>query len=100
MIRMPPGRVMIDLEGIELSAKDKDRLLQPACAGVILFSRNYQSPQQLRSLCAEIRSVRDPALLIAVDHEGGRVQRFREGLVLCGTRTANLRNSWHTTPVK
>lgn len=79
MIRMPPGRVMIDLEGLELNAQDRQRLLQPACAGVILFSRNYQNPEQLRSLCAEIKSVRDPALLIAVDHEGGRVQRFREG---------------------
>ena len=96
MIRMPPGRVMIDLEGIELSAKDKDRLLQPACAGVILFSRNYQSPQQLRSLCAEIRSVRDPALLIAVDHEGGRVQRFREGFsAIPAMRTIGYRCGGH-----
>jgi beta-N-acetylhexosaminidase len=70
---------MVDLEGVELNSGDRQRLLQPACAGVILFSRNYQSPEQLRSLCAEIKSVRDPALLIAVDHEGGRVQRFREG---------------------
>ncbi len=79
MIQMPPGRVMIDLEGVELNAQDRQRLLEPACAGVILFSRNYQNPEQLRALCADIKSVRDPALLIAVDHEGGRVQRFREG---------------------
>jgi beta-N-acetylhexosaminidase len=70
---------MIDLEGIELNAQDRERLLQPACAGVILFTRNYQSPEQLRALCADIKSMRDPGLLIAVDHEGGRVQRFREG---------------------
>ncbi len=79
MTRMPPGQVMIDLEGVELKAQDRQRLLQPACAGVILFSRNFQSLEQLGSLCAEIKSLREPALLIAVDHEGGRVQRFRKG---------------------
>jgi len=79
MKRLPPGRVMIDLESTELDAGDRLRLQHPACAGVILFTRNYQNPEQLRSLCAEIKSLRDPALLIAVDHEGGRVQRFRDG---------------------
>jgi beta-N-acetylhexosaminidase len=79
MIRLPPGRVMTDLEGIELTASDRKRLQHPGCAGVILFTRNYRDQEQLSTLCAEIKSLRDPALLIAVDHEGGRVQRFRHG---------------------
>ena len=79
MKRMPPGRVMVDLDGTELSARDRRRLQHPACAGVILFARNYHSPEQLRVLCDQIKAVREPSLLIAVDHEGGRVQRFRKG---------------------
>jgi len=79
MKQMPPGRVMVDVEGLELTARDQRRLEHPSCAGVILFSRNYHNPQQLRSLCDQVRAVRDPALLIAVDYEGGRVQRFRDG---------------------
>jgi beta-N-acetylhexosaminidase len=51
----------------------------PRIGGVILFARNFESPSQLRRLTSEIRSLRDPELLISVDHEGGRVQRFREG---------------------
>lgn len=79
MIRLPPGRVMTDLEGTDLTASDRKRLQHPGCAGVILFTRNYRDQAQLTALCAEIKSLRDPALLIAVDHEGGRVQRFRNG---------------------
>ena len=76
---MPPGRVMVDVEGLELTLRDRRRLEHPSCAGVILFSRNYNNPGQLRLLCDQIKATRDPALLIAVDYEGGRVQRFREG---------------------
>lgn len=82
MTRMPPGRVMVDLEGVDLTGHDQRRLEHPSCAGVILFSRNYENPQQLRALCDRIKAVRDPALLIAVDYEGGRVQRFRDGFTL------------------
>ncbi|HQR61343.1 MAG TPA: beta-N-acetylhexosaminidase [Methylophilaceae bacterium] len=76
---MSLGPVMLDIEGTELNADDVRRLQHPLVGGVILFARNYQSPVQLKALTAAIHAVRQPPLLIAVDHEGGRVQRFREG---------------------
>lgn len=76
---MSLGPVMLDIEGLALSPADRDLLREPAVGGVILFSRNYESPAQLADLVAEIRALRRPPLLIAVDHEGGRVQRFRHG---------------------
>jgi beta-N-acetylhexosaminidase len=76
---MTLGPVMLDIEGCELDQDDRRRLVQPQVGGVILFSRNYRNPDQLGALCAEIHALRDPRLVITVDHEGGRVQRFREG---------------------
>ena len=73
---------MVDVAGLELSARERRRLEEPACAGVILFSRNYDNREQLRALCEQIKALRDPALLIAVDQEGGRVQRFRKQFTL------------------
>jgi len=70
---------MIDIAGTELSADDARVLAHPLVGSVLLFTRNYSNPQQAAALTAAIRSVRTPPLLIAVDHEGGRVQRFREG---------------------
>ncbi len=70
---------MLDIEARQLSSADRALLGEPAVGGVILFSRNYESPSQLCDLVAAIRALRSPPLLVAVDHEGGRVQRFREG---------------------
>jgi beta-N-acetylhexosaminidase len=76
---MALGPVMLDIEGFALNPADRALLREPAVGGVILFSRNYDSPSQIADLVAEIKAVRSPPLLIAVDHEGGRVQRFRDG---------------------
>ena len=76
---LPLGPLMIDVAGHELTNLDRDRLLHPLVGGVILFARNYASPEQLSALTAEIHALRSPSLLIAIDHEGGRVQRCREG---------------------
>jgi beta-N-acetylhexosaminidase len=71
-----PGPVMLDVVGKTLNADDKRRLAHPMTGGVILFARHYESRAQLIALTEAIRAVRED-LLIAVDHEGGRVQRFR-----------------------
>ncbi len=76
---MSLGPVMLDVEGTELNKDDIRRLRHPLVGGVILFARNFTSCAQLKALTEAIHEVRKPPLLIAVDHEGGRVQRFREG---------------------
>ena len=77
--KMNYGPLMIDVEGLTLNEDDKRRLQHPLVGGVILFSRNYQDPVQLSALTQQIADLRHPPLPITVDHEGGRVQRFREG---------------------
>src|ERR1700688_3138851 len=70
---------MVDIAGTELSADDVRVLSDPLVGSVILFARNYGNVRQLAELTANIRALRTPHLLIAVDQEGGRVQRFRDG---------------------
>ncbi|WP_299586374.1 beta-N-acetylhexosaminidase [uncultured Microbulbifer sp.] len=72
------GPVMIDIEGQELTSGDCELLRNPLVGGLIFFARNYRDRVQLEALIASIRSLR-PDILLAVDQEGGRVQRFREG---------------------
>ena len=74
------GSLMLDIAGTWLSAEDRHLLRQPEVGGLILFARNIEHPQQVRELCAAIRAIR-PDLLLAVDQEGGRVQRLRQGFV-------------------
>lgn len=76
---MSLGSIMVDIEGTVLQPHEAERLLDPLVAGVILFSRNFESVEQLRALTQTIHDLRHPRLLIGVDHEGGRVQRFRDG---------------------
>jgi len=76
---MSLGPVMLDIDGVSLTPADRDLLREPAVGGLILFSRNYESPGQLAGLVDEVRALRSPPPIIAVDHEGGRVQRFRDG---------------------
>lgn len=69
--------LMLDFDGIELSAEERELLQHPLTGGVILFSRNYESIEQLEQLIKAIRQSTSNEILISVDHEGGRVQRFR-----------------------
>ena len=76
---MNPGPILIGLPGPELDQPGREQLRHPAVGGVVLFNRNFSSREQLEKLIADIRSVRDPHLLICIDQEGGRVQRLKEG---------------------
>lgn len=70
---------MVDIAGTELTPEDAEILCHPLVGSMILFTRNYRNPQQITALCSAIKALRTPQLLIAVDQEGGRVQRLREG---------------------
>ncbi|MDH1558705.1 beta-N-acetylhexosaminidase [Ectopseudomonas chengduensis] len=74
------GSLMMDIAGTWLTAEDRQMLRQPEVGGLIIFARNIESPRQVRELCQSIRALR-PDLLLAVDQEGGRVQRLRQGFL-------------------
>ena len=78
MNNLPLGPLMVDIAGLTLDAQEKQHLCSPMVGAVILFSRNYKNRQQVTELIREIKSLRHPQLLVAVDQEGGRVQRFRD----------------------
>jgi beta-N-acetylhexosaminidase len=85
---MTLGPLMIDVQGKTLTEEDRELMAHPLVGAVILFTRNFESVEQLERLVADIRAVRTPPLLVTVDHEGGRVQRFRKGFtVLPSMRT-------------
>ena len=76
---MSLGPVMMDLVGTQISDTERELMQHPTVGGVILFTRNFDSIEQIAALVSDIHSLRTPHLLIAIDHEGGRVQRFHEG---------------------
>lgn len=97
MKHLPLGPLMIDIAGTTLSDLDRERLCHPLVGGIILFSRNFTDLGQLSALTADIHALRTPQLLIAVDHEGGRVQRFREGFSRLPSM-ATLGKRWDDDP--
>ncbi len=97
MMHLPLGPLMIDIAGTRLTDLDRERLRHPLVGGIILFTRNYADPEQLAALTEEIHGLRSPRLLIAVDHEGGRVQRFREGFTRLPPMAA-LGRLWDGSP--
>jgi beta-N-acetylhexosaminidase len=93
------GPVMVDVAGLELTPDDTERLQHPQVGGVILFARNFAAPLQLIQLAHSIRELRAPQLLIGVDHEGGRVQRFRHGFTAIPPMT-ELGKLWDRDPAQ
>src|ERR1044072_1877711 len=79
---MTLGPLMIDVQGTSLSEEDRDLMQHPLGGARILFTRNCETVEQLERLVADIRAIRTPPLLVTVDHEGGRVQRFRKGFTV------------------
>lgn len=77
--QLPVGPIMIDITGTMLSPYDTEKIAHPNTGAIILFARNYVEPRQVAELCQQIKAARNGPILIAVDQEGGRVQRFQDG---------------------
>jgi beta-N-acetylhexosaminidase len=93
------GPVVVDVAGARLTDAERRRLSHPRTGMVILFARNYASAEQLLALTGEIRALRSPSLLVAVDHEGGRVQRFRQPPFTRIAPMARLGAAWDRDPL-
>jgi len=79
--KLPIGPIMLDVAGLTLAQEEKEKINHPNTGAVILFSRNYQNPEQVTELINQIRAARNGDILVAVDQEGGRVQRFQHGFI-------------------
>ena len=90
--------VVLDIAGTALSAADRKRLKHPLTGGLILFARHFENRRQLTELCASIKKLR-PDLLICVDHEGGRVQRFRSDGFTALPAMRVLGEQWQRDPL-
>lgn len=97
MDTLPPGPIMLDVAGLTLTPEERACLAHPNVGGVILFARNFVDSAQLKALTADMRRVR-PQLIIAVDHEGGRVQRFRENGFTALPPMAEFGAQWDSHP--
>jgi len=98
MTELPPGPVVVDVAGTTLTREEETRLRHPLVGGVILFTRNFETRAQLSALCAAIHDCRD-GLLISVDHEGGRVQRFRTDGFTVLPAMCRLGEVWQEDPL-
>ncbi|MCC6271727.1 MAG: beta-N-acetylhexosaminidase, partial [Microbacteriaceae bacterium] len=98
-VSLPLGPLMPDLAGPRLTDEEREVLQHPLVGGVILFKRNFESIAVLQELTFEIHALRQPPLLIAIDHEGGRVQRFRHGFTVLPPMRA-LGVLWETDPAR
>ena len=78
-LELPLGSLIVDVQGKEMEPEDREILSHPLVGGVILFARNYESPEQLSELIRHVHQIRMPSLAVCVDQEGGAIQRFREG---------------------